>query len=73
MMNAEELESEALKLSYDERERLARALMLSLDSDPEVVQLWVAEAERRYGDYLEGKAEAVPGEEALRRIRAALA
>jgi putative addiction module component (TIGR02574 family) len=73
MMNAEELESEALKLSYDERERLARALMLSLDSDPEVVKLWVAEAERRYEDYLEGKAEAVPGEEALRRIRTALA
>ena len=73
MMNAEELESEALKLSYDERERLARALMLSLDSDPEVVQLWVAEAERRYENYLKGRAEAVPGEEALRRIRAALA
>lgn len=72
-MNAEELESEALKLSYDERERLAHALMLSLDSDPEVVQLWVAEAERRYEDYLEGRAEAVPGAEALRRIRAALA
>ena len=72
-MNAEELESEALKLSYDERERLARALMLSLDSDPEVIQLWVAEAERRYESYLKGRAEAVPGEEALRRIRAALA
>jgi putative addiction module component (TIGR02574 family) len=72
-MNAEELESEALKLSYDERERLARALMLSLDSDPEVVRLWVVEAERRYEDYLEGKSEAVSGEEALRRIRAALA
>jgi putative addiction module component (TIGR02574 family) len=72
-MNAEELESEALKLSYDEREKLAHALVLSLDSDPEVVQLWVAEAERRYQDYLEGKTEAIPGEEALRRIRAALA
>lgn len=72
-MNAEELESEALKLPYDEREKLAHALMLSLDSDPEVVKLWVAEAERRYEDYLEGRVEAVPGDEALRRIRASLA
>lgn len=70
-MNAEELEFEALKLPHDERERLAHALMLSLDSDPEVVKLWIEEAERRYEDYLEGRAEAVPGEEALRRIRSA--
>ena len=72
-MKFEDLKSEALKLSSDERERLAHELMLSLDSDPEVVKLWVAEAERRYDDYLEGRAEAVPGEEALRRIRASLA
>lgn len=72
-MKFEDLKVEALKLSSDERERLAHELMLSLDSDPEVVKLWVAEAERRYEDYLEGRAEAVPGEEALRRIRASLA
>ena len=72
-MDAKELEAEALKLPYDERERIACALMLSLDSDPEVVRLWVAEAERRYEDYLEGRTEAVPGDEALRRIRASLA
>ena len=72
-MKFDDLKSEALKLSSDERERLAHELMLSLDSDLEAVKLWVAEAERRYDDYLEGKAEAAPGEEALRRIRASLA
>ena len=34
--------------------------------------LWIEEAERRLQDYLAGKVEAVPGEEALQRIRASL-
>jgi hypothetical protein len=41
-------------------------------ADPEIERLWVEEAERRYQDYLDGKEEAVPGEEAIRRARAAL-
>lgn len=40
--------------------------------DPNVEPLWAEEAERRYQEYLDGKVEAVPGEEALRRIRTAL-
>jgi hypothetical protein len=39
---------------------------------PELERLWVEEAEQRYQDYLDGKVEAVPGEEAIRRIRATL-
>ncbi len=39
---------------------------------PELERLWIEEAERRYQDYLDGKVEAVPGEEAIRRIRATL-
>jgi len=38
--------------------------------DPELERLWAEEAERRYQDYLDGKEEAVPGEEVIRRIRA---
>lgn len=41
-------------------------------ADPEIERLWVEEAERRYQDYLEGKEEAIPGEEAIRRARATL-
>jgi len=41
-------------------------------ADPELERLWAEEAERRYQDYLDGKEEAVPGEEAIRRIRATL-
>jgi hypothetical protein len=40
--------------------------------DPEVVQLWAEEAERRYQEFLDGKVEAVPSKQALERIRAAL-
>ena len=40
--------------------------------DPEIGRLWVEEAERRYQEFLDGKAEAIPGEEAIRRVRAAL-
>lgn len=39
--------------------------------DPELGRLWAEEAERRYQDYLDGKEEAVPGEEVIRRLRAA--
>ncbi len=42
------------------------------DFDPDIEPLWAEEAERRYQEYLDGKVEAVPGEEALRRIRATL-
>lgn len=77
-MTFEDLESEALKRSTDERAKLAYSLILSLDdetaveTDPELRKLWAAEAKRRYREYLEGKVELIPGEEAVRRARAAL-
>jgi putative addiction module component (TIGR02574 family) len=75
-MKLEELEQEALKLPVEGRAKLAHVLILSLDQDvepdPENQKLWVEEAERRYQDFREGKAEAIPGDEAFRRVRAAL-
>jgi hypothetical protein len=77
-MTFEDLESEALRRSTDERAKLAYSLILSLDdetaieTDPELRKLWAAEAKRRYREYLEGKVELIPGEEAVRRARAAL-
>jgi hypothetical protein len=40
--------------------------------DPEIERLWAQEAERRYQEFLDGKVQAIPGQEALRRIRATL-
>lgn len=78
-MTFEELEAEALKLSTQRRAELAHVLILSLDGldadpepDPEIRQAAAEEAERRYQDYLDGKTQPVPGEEAFRRVRASL-
>jgi len=45
---------------------------VATETDAEIQKLWAAEAKRRYHEYLEGKVELVPGEEAVRRARAAL-
>ena len=75
-MTFEDLKSEALKRSPDERVQLAYWLLLSLEdetaTETEVQKLWAAEAKRRYREYLDGKVELIPGEEAVQRARAAL-
>jgi putative addiction module component (TIGR02574 family) len=76
-MKLEEVKLEAFKLPVDERKNLAYSLILSAESEEEseegeIERLWAEEAERRYQDFLDGKVEAIPGEEAIRRIRAAL-
>ena len=75
-MSFEDLVREARKLPLDEKKDLGYSL-IRVDSaeeeeEREIERLWAEEAERRYQDYLDGKVEAVPGEEAIRRIRAAL-
>lgn len=70
-----EVQREALKLPPDERLELAYGLIRSVDDEGEtreIERLWMEEAERRYQDFLDGKVQEVPGEEAIRRIRAAL-
>lgn len=78
-MTFEELEAEALKLSIERRAELARVLILSLDGvdqgqepDADIRQAAAEEAERRYQDYLDGKAKAIPAEEVFRKYQAAL-
>lgn len=76
-MSLEDLKREALKLSAHEQLDLAYSLIRNVgagdeDEEGEFDPLWVEEAERRYQDFLDGKVKAVPGEEAIRRIRAAL-
>jgi putative addiction module component (TIGR02574 family) len=74
-MSYEDVKREALKLGGDEQLELAYSLIRNVgtdeDEEREIDRLWVEEAERRYQDYLDGKVEAVSGEEAMRRIRAA--
>jgi len=71
-MSTEELEAEALKLSPQERARLAERLLESLEglSDEENERLWAEEAARR--DDAWDASGSRPGSEVLRDARARL-
>lgn len=69
-----ELEQEALSLPIEDRALLVEHLINSLDTeeDPEVERLWIAETERRYKEYKEGKVKAIPAEEVFKAVRSRL-
>lgn len=65
----QELESEAMELSEDDRVRLIHSLLGSLqEADPETEQAWISESERRLDAFLAGAEEAVPAQEVFARI-----
>ena len=63
MMTAmvDKIEREALRLPKEERAFLADRLLSSLDGEvlSDVEEAWVAEAERRYAEYQEGKRQPI--------------
>ncbi len=78
----EEILAAALALGADDRERLLRKLILTLDPpngddvDDPSVELhpdWEAEIERRERDVDEGRVQLIDGEEAFRQVREMLA
>jgi putative addiction module component (TIGR02574 family) len=66
------LEAEALKLTPEERARLADRLIASLSEDAEIEEAWAAEVERRVVEIEAGRAPVVPAAEAIARARDAL-
>jgi putative addiction module component (TIGR02574 family) len=66
------LEAEALKLTPEERARLADRLIASLSDDAEIDEAWAAEVERRIAEIEAGRAPVVPAAEAIARARDAL-
>ena len=68
-----ELEQDALKLSAEDRAKLAVSLLCSLEEtgeDPvEVEKLWVAEAKRRAQEIEDGSAVGIPAEVVLNKLR----
>lgn len=68
----EVLEAEVLQLAPADRSHLLERLVASLDLDPDVEQAWAREADRREAELESGLVAAVPGEEALARLRARL-
>ncbi len=66
------LEAEALKLTPEERARLADRLIASLSEGAEVEEAWAAEVERRICEIEAGRAPVVPSAETIARARDAL-
>lgn len=69
----DDVEVEALKLTSGERAALAQRLLASLDEDAEIEQAWAVEVERRVAEIESGAVQVIPMEDALARVRAALA
>ena len=71
-INLEVLEAEVLKLAPADRSHLLERLIASLDADPEVEEAWELEADRREAELGSGAIAAVPGHEAIARLRTRL-
>jgi len=71
--NLEILEAEVLKLAPVERSHLLERLIASLDIDPEIVDAWAREADLRDTELESGLVAAVPGQQAIARLRTKLA
>lgn len=69
-----EIESEALRLPEESRARLAKSLLLSLETgqEEETDRVWAEEAERRYQEIQRGEVIPQDSEEVFREARARL-
>lgn len=69
-----EIYDEIQSLGDSEKERLLRKLIAELDgpADPDVEKMWLAEAQRRYQELVDGKVKGVPGDRVFERVRARL-
>lgn len=71
MPNTDELLNEAMALPVELRAQLADALLKSLNpAQPEIDELWAAEAEKRVAEIEAGDAKLIPGEEVFRKLHA---
>lgn len=76
MSTVDELRSQLLQLSPQDRAELARDLLLSLEdteSEGDVAEAWIAEVESRADSYARGELTAQPWRDSVDRLRAALA
>jgi putative addiction module component (TIGR02574 family) len=68
-MSLEQIEDKALQLSEEDRAKLARKLLLSLDvlSESERVEDWLIEAQRRAKELDAGTVQPISAEEVRRK------
>jgi putative addiction module component (TIGR02574 family) len=65
-MSVEELEKAALNLSPEDRERLALAILSSLQGELEYESEWAAEADRRAREIRERRVDTIPADQVFR-------
>lgn len=66
------VEGQALKLTPEERARLADRLIASIFEDHEIEDAWEAEVERRVQEIESGRTVLIPAAESIARARAAI-
>ncbi len=66
------LEAEAMKLTPEQRARLADRLIASLFEDAETEEAWAVEIARRIAEIEAGRASVFPAADAIARARDAL-
>lgn len=66
------LEAEAMKLTPEQRARLADRLIANLFEDTEIEEAWAVEIERRIAEIEAGRAAVFPAADAIARARDAL-
>ena len=73
-MTAKQIEAAAAKLPRRDRERIANRLLESLgpELEKQILDAWVAEAERRDRELDDGSEVALPYEEVMAELRASL-
>jgi Putative addiction module component len=69
----EYVEAQVMQLTQVERNHLLERIFLSLDADADVQAAWAKVADEREADIAAGRADWVPGDEAMLRLRARLA
>lgn len=74
----EDLKVQALKLSPPDRDELVRALIASIDGEPdgtpeEIAKAWDEEIARRVTDIEAGRTVGIPAEQVLAEIRTMIA
>ena len=72
-MTREVLEAQLLRLPNEERAYLARALIESLDNQPELDAVWLEEARRRAAELNADMVQGIPAATAFAHVRQRLA
>ncbi|MBN2541819.1 addiction module protein [bacterium] len=68
-MVTENLQKEILRLKEEDKIKLVKLILESLDkTDIEIQNVWVKESENRYDAYKEGKAKLASYEEVMKRL-----